>query len=177
MAMDAALVHIYLDPNSPKAQVFYKMGGSSNQSVDSTTPRPSGNITYSSHLCPFNLPTSSLSTILGHDKAIVFLSLMVLVSHILKRAKLHLQRKKKKKNKVTQPVGYSIAVLPHLDLSLSSLSLTFPSSLLRFCSLIVRLLTLPSSPLILHSRFKIMLEYFKAKIIISGVFVKICEYL
>jgi hypothetical protein len=99
MAMDAALVHIYLDPNSPKAQVFYKMGGSSNQSVDSTTPRPSGNITYSSHLCPFNLPTSSLSTILGHDKAIVFLSLMVLVSHILKRAKLHLQRKKKNKNK------------------------------------------------------------------------------
>jgi hypothetical protein len=81
MAMDAALVHIHLDPNSPKAQVFYKMGGSSNQSVDSTAPRPSGNITYSSHLCTFNLPTSSLSTILGHDKAIVFLSLMVLVFH------------------------------------------------------------------------------------------------
>jgi hypothetical protein len=101
MAMDAALVHVHLDLNSPKAQVFYKMGGSSNQSVDSTTPRPSGNKTYTSHLCPFNLPTSSLSTILSHDKAIVFLSLMVLVFHFLKRAKLHLQRrinKKKKKN-------------------------------------------------------------------------------
>jgi hypothetical protein len=113
MAMDATLVHIHLDPISPEAQVFYKMGGSSNQSVDSTAPRPSGNITYTSHLRPFSLPTSSLSTILGHDKAIVFLSLLVLVSHILKRAKLHLQRKKKKKTlTVTQLVGYHTAVLP-----------------------------------------------------------------
>jgi hypothetical protein len=97
--MDAALVHVHLDPNSPKAQVFYKMGGSSNQSVDSTAPWPSGNITYTSHLCPFSLPTSSLSTILGRDKAIVFLSLMVLVSHILKRAKLHLQRGRRRKRR------------------------------------------------------------------------------
>jgi hypothetical protein len=91
MAMDAALVHVHLDPNSPEAQVFYKLGGSSNQSVDSTAPRPSGNITYTSHLCPFNLPTSSLSTILDSDKAIVFLNLMVLISQVPKTVKLHLQ--------------------------------------------------------------------------------------
>jgi hypothetical protein len=73
------------------------MEGSSNQSVDRAASRRSGNITYTSHLCPFSLPTSSLSTILGRDKAIVFLSLMlVLVSHILKRAKLHLRKKKRK---------------------------------------------------------------------------------
>jgi hypothetical protein len=88
------------------------MEGSSNQSVDSAASRRSGNITYTSHLCPFSLPTSSLSTILGRDKAIVFLSLMlVLVSHILKRAKLHLRKKKKKTLTVTQPVGYDVVVL------------------------------------------------------------------
>jgi hypothetical protein len=135
------------------------MGGSSNQSVDRTTLRPSGNITYTSHLCPFNLPTSSLSTILDRGKAIILLSLMVLVFHFLKRARLHLRRRRRKKKR---PHSHTTCWLRrcfssrhlsihHLDLSLSSPSLTSPSSLPRFCSLIVRLLTLPSSPLILHS--------------------------
>jgi hypothetical protein len=56
MAVDAALLH--MDPNSPEAQVFYQLGGSSNQSVGSPAPSPTstGNVTYTSHLCPFNLP-------------------------------------------------------------------------------------------------------------------------
>lgn len=45
MAMDAALLH--MDPKSPEAQVFYQLGGSSNQSaVGSPASSPSGNITY-----------------------------------------------------------------------------------------------------------------------------------
>ena len=44
MVMDAALLH--LDPNSTEAQVFYQLGRSSDQSDDSPTPSPSGNVTY-----------------------------------------------------------------------------------------------------------------------------------
>lgn len=40
--MDAALLH--MDPNSPEAQVFYQLGGSSNQSVSSPAPSPSGTL-------------------------------------------------------------------------------------------------------------------------------------
>jgi hypothetical protein len=49
MAMDAALLH--MDPKSPEAQVFYQLGGSSNQTaVGGPAPSPSGNITYYSSL-------------------------------------------------------------------------------------------------------------------------------
>jgi len=142
MAMDATLVRVHLDPNSPEAQVFYKLGGSSNQSVDTTAPRPSGNITCTNHLCPFNLPTSSLSTILGHDKAIVSLSVMVLVFQILKIANFtYKKKKKKKKKKQKKKTSQSHSLL-------FTTSLFFPSSIHSPLGFVINILSFSHSPIL-----------------------------